>query len=124
MSSNNFLDLLHQGFRITVGAATSLVETLQNTQKREETLSDLQTELRQRTQEWAEKGEVTEKAAQQVVSDLISQQQSSSSAGTSTATSQTIATAMNTTVQIELQELTEQIVALRAELEQIREAKD
>lgn len=122
MSSNNFLDLLHQGFRITVGAATSLVETLQNTQKREETFSDLQTELHQRTQEWAEKGEVTEKAAQQVVSDLISQQQGSS-AGTSTAT-QTTATATNTYVQIELQELTAQIVALRTELEQIREAKE
>ena len=122
MSSNNYLDLLHQGFRITVGAATSLVETLQNTQKREETFSDLQTELRQRTQEWAEKGEVTEKTAQQLVGDLLSQQQGSST-GNQTVTSRTTATT-NTFAQVELQELTEQIVALRTELEQLREAKE
>ncbi|MGF1481965.1 MAG: hypothetical protein ACFB4I_21205 [Cyanophyceae cyanobacterium] len=119
---NNFTDLLHQGFRITVGAATAFVETLQNPQKREETLTELQIELNQRSQEWAEKGEETELAARQVVEDLLAQRRDSSPDTTRPASSTTTVT--NTAVQLELQELTEEIIALRTELEQLRQAKD
>jgi hypothetical protein len=41
----NFVGLIQKGVRITVGATTSLVETLQNPQKRTEAVDLLQTEL-------------------------------------------------------------------------------
>ena len=138
MSSNNLLELVHQGFRVSVGAATSLIESIQNPRQREEltsklselvgnpqkldeNLSKLQGELSQRTQEWAEKGEVTEKAAFKIIADLTSANPNT------TATPEArppAATSPNVYLHREIQELTEQIIALRTELEQLRESQE
>lgn len=137
MRSNNLLALVHQGFRVTLGAATSLVESIQNPrqleeplsklselvgnpQKLNENLSILQTELSQRTQEWAEKGEVTEKAAFKIVEDLTKQGTSQTATSTTQVARSPSATATNAYIQMELRELTEQIIALRADLEKLR----
>ncbi len=69
MNSDNLTQLLQQRFRITLGATASLVETLQDPQKRNQNLSDLRSELNHLTQEWAEKGEVTEQEARNFVDD-------------------------------------------------------
>ena len=127
MNSNNLFELIHQGFRVTVGATASLVETIQDPQKREATLSELRTELDQRTSEWAEKGESTEKEARKFIDDFLKKQggqKPSGESGTSREPASSSTTATNANVQSELKELTEQIIVLRTELEQLRQSED
>ncbi|MCA1993695.1 MAG: hypothetical protein LDL41_16870 [Coleofasciculus sp. S288] len=124
MNSNNLLDFLHAGFQVSLGATTSLIETLQDPLKREETLSQLQLELNQRVREWAEKGEITEQEARRFIEQVL-RQQSSSSPSPAAGTPSTTATTPPTTttspnVQLEIEELTTQIAAIRTELEALR----
>jgi polyhydroxyalkanoate synthesis regulator phasin len=130
MNSNNLLQLLQTGFRVSLGATTSLVETLQDPQKREENLAQLRTELSQRVIEWAEKGEITELEARRFIDELFRQQSrstSSSPTGTSSDTVTTSPTSSTTAaspnVQLELEELTAQISAIRTELEKLRDSE-
>jgi polyhydroxyalkanoate synthesis regulator phasin len=126
MNSDNLIQLLQQGFRVSLGATTSLIESLQDSQKREETLSKLmRSEFSQLTEEWAEKGEITEREARNYVDALLHQQTSQTTAETSGTTYTSPTTPPTTTVaapdvQLEIQELTAQIAAMRAELEQMR----
>lgn len=122
MKANNLFEFLHQGFRITVGATASLVETLQDPQKRQATFSELQTEFNQRTEEWLQKGEQTEEEARRIVNQFWQkqgQQSSSSRTATSSEPAPSSTSATPSTPQTEIQELTEQIVTLRKELEEL-----
>lgn len=124
MNSNNLTQLLHQGFRVTVGATASLVETLQDPQKRTENLSQVASELSHLATEWAAKGEMTEQEARDFVDNLLKQlsnQRSSSTPDTSpSSVTNTSAQAAPPAVQLELQELTAQLAAMRSELEKLR----
>ena len=125
MNSNNFFDLVQQGFKTALGATASLVETLQDQQKRDETFSELNTQWEKRTQEWAEKGESTEKEARRMVEDFLQKQGASQGKSTQTSTEDNISNNNVTNspspkpnVVTEIQELTQTIVSLRTELEQ------
>lgn len=126
MNANDLTQLLHRGFRVTLGATASLIEILQNPHKRDENLSKLREELSQLSEEWAEKGAMTEQEARNFVDTLLERQAAQQRAETSTPnTSGTTATATSTTAastnaQLELQELTAQIAAIRAEIERLR----
>jgi polyhydroxyalkanoate synthesis regulator phasin len=126
MNANNLFQVVQQGFRITVGATTSLLETIQDPQKRAETISELQTELSQKTREWAEKGEITEHEARRMLDNLFRQRGWQTNSETTRTRSETGATSYSTAKNVEsdLQELTEQIIALRTELEQLRRSKN
>lgn len=124
MNVNNLFQVVQQGFRITVGATTSLLETIQDPQKRTKTISELQTELRQKTREWAEKGEITEQEARKMLDNLFRQRGWQSNSETTSTTRKTDSAAYSTNVESDLQELTEQIIALRTELEQLRKSKN
>jgi polyhydroxyalkanoate synthesis regulator phasin len=125
MNTNDVLQTLQKGFRIAVGATASLVETLQDPQKRTETFSELQAELNQRTQEWAEKGAVTEQEARKILEAWLSRQRSQPSSTTpSSPTSSTADASTPSRVDVqELKDLTDRIVDLRTELEQLRQSK-
>ena len=120
MDNNNLLQIAQQGFRITVGAATSLVETVQNPQKRTEALSQMQADLSQKTQEWSEKGEVTEQEARKFLDSLFDRQGS----GDNYPGTPSSATVPKTNTTSDLQQLTDEIIALRKELEEIRESNN
>ena len=124
MNSNNLLQLLQTGFRVSLGATTSLIETLQDPQKREENLSQLNSELKQRVAEWAEKGEITEQEARRLIEQILRQQSNSERPPTTGTASDTVTNPSTTTVspnaQLEIEELTAQIAAIRTELEKIR----
>lgn len=124
MNSDNITQLLQQGFRVTLGATASLVETLQDPQKRTENLSQVRLELNQIATEWAAKGEMTEQEARNFVNNLLNQlgNQSSSSTPASYPSNVTTTTTQvaSPDVQLELQELTAQLSAIRAELEKLR----
>jgi polyhydroxyalkanoate synthesis regulator phasin len=119
MSTDTVVRLLQKSFRVTLGATTSLVEILQDPQKREANLTKLKAELEELTREWAEKGEVTELEARNYVDNFIAQRRSE--INSSATTVPTTATEVQPPeVQLELQELTAQLAALRAEIERLR----
>jgi polyhydroxyalkanoate synthesis regulator phasin len=127
MNSDHLLQLLHKGFRATLGATTSLIETLQDPQKREQNLSQFRSEFGERFQEWAEKGEITEQEARNLLDSLLRQRNNQSSSPSSAAPTPSESTTPSSTptappdVQLEMQELTAQIAAIRAELEKLRD---
>jgi len=122
MNSDNLTQLLQQGFHITLGVTASLVETLQDPQKRTENLSQLRSELDQLGTELAAKGEMTEQEARDFISTLLNQvgkQQSSPTEGSSSNVNPTSTQVAPPDVQLEVQELTAQIAAIRTELEKL-----
>jgi polyhydroxyalkanoate synthesis regulator phasin len=126
MNANNLFQVVQQGFRITVGATASLLETIQDPQKRAETISELQTELSQKTREWAQKGEITEQEARRMLDNLFRQRGWQTNSEATRTSSETESTPYSTSENVEsnLQELTEQIIALRTELEQLRKSEN
>ena len=124
MNSNNLLQLLQSGFRVSLGATTSLVETLQDPQKREEKFSQLRFELSQRVAEWEEKGLITEQEARSFIETILRQPSNSGGSSATRTPSNTATTpptpAASPNVQLEIEELTVQIAAIRTELEKLR----
>ncbi len=122
MNSDSLVQLLQKGFRVTLGATASLIEVLQDPEKRDENLAKLRLEWSQLAEEWAEKGEITEQEARNFVDNFLSKQNSQSSAGPSGTTGSTTTTTPTAppNVQTDLEELITQIAAIRAELEKLR----
>ena len=126
MNSDTVLRLLQKGFRVTIGATATLIEVLQDPQRRDQNLSKLRLELDQLAQEWAEKGEITEQEARSFVDTLMAQRRNVSDQAASETTITTIATPVVSppTEVLELQELTAQLAAIRAELALLRQQRE
>lgn len=126
MNSNSFLQVIQQGFRVTIGATASLIETIQDPQKRTKTLSQIQVELEQKTREWAQKGEVTEQEARRIIDSLVSQRGWQTKTDSTNSSNQPSSTVNKppSNVQSGLEELTEQIIALREDLEKLRKSEN
>jgi polyhydroxyalkanoate synthesis regulator phasin len=123
MDSTSLIQLLQKSFHVTLGATASLVEVLQDPLKREQNLSKLRLELTELAQEWSEKGEMTEVEARNFVNNLLSQSESQLSSTQSTpetSSSSATTSVADPNVQLELQELTAQLGAIRAELEKLQ----
>lgn len=124
MNSDNLLQLLQTGLRVSLGATTSLVETFASPEKREENLSQLKSELSQRVTEWEEKGLITEQEARSFIDTILRQQTNSTNSSTTETASDNVAepstTAASPTAQLEIEALTSQLAAIRAELEKLR----
>lgn len=122
MNSDTVVRILQKSFRVTLGATASLVEILQDPYKREANLTKIKTELDQLTREWADKGEVTEHEARTYVDQFIAQRRGEMNSGTTVTTTATPVptTTSSPEVQLELQELTAQLAAIRAEIERLR----
>jgi polyhydroxyalkanoate synthesis regulator phasin len=121
MNSDSLIQLAQKSLRVTLGATAALVETMQDSQQREANLSKLKTELSQLAEEWEVKGESAEREARSFVDSLINQASSRVGQPTPPSTVSTIASPVPPAdVQQDLQDLTEQIAALRTELEKLR----
>jgi len=123
MNADNLTNLLQQGFHLTLGATASLVETLQDPQKRTENLSQISSELSHLANEWAVKGEMTEQEARNFATNFLNQLQNqvpTTSEASGTTVTNTPTEVAPPEVQLDLQELTAQIAAMRAELEELR----
>ena len=124
MDSNNLTQLLQKGLRVTLGATASLIEVLQDPEKREQNLARLRSDLSQLAEEWDTKGAMTEQEARNFVDTLLEkrnrQQAQSSYDPTTQASTATATPTAPPDVQLELQELTAQIAAIRTELEKLR----
>ena len=125
MNSNNFLELVQKGFRVTLGATASLVESVQDTQKREQNLELLKSDVNLVVQQLAEKGEITELEARTILNYIMAKGNdagTTQSYGTpSTSATTPVTTVAQPDVQLELEELTAQIAAMRTELEKLRD---
>ena len=122
MNTDNLTQLLQQSFRLTLGATASLVETLQDPQKRTDNLDRMQSELSHLATEWAAKGEMTEQEARNFVNNFLNQLRNQAPSPTPGA-SPSITTPTKVAppdVQLELQELTAQLAAIRTELENLQ----
>ncbi|PZV15397.1 MAG: hypothetical protein DCF22_07215 [Leptolyngbya sp.] len=122
MNSETLIQLLQNSFRVTLGATASLIEVVQDPQKRHENLSKLRQEWSQLAEEWAVKGESTEQDARNFVDTVLTQRRAQNSYPSGSTTMPTSTTSISTapSVQTELQELTIQIATIRAELEKLR----
>lgn len=123
MNPDTLIQLLQKGFRVTLGATASLIEVIQDPEKRDTNLSNLRIELSQLAEEWAEKGAMTEQEARNFVDTILAQQASqaeNTTTSTPGSTTTTSAPITDPTIQTDLQELTEQITAIREELEKLR----
>lgn len=117
MNTDNLLQMVQNGFRVAIGSATQLAETIQNPQTSTETWNRLTQNPNQFAQELAAKGAKTEQEARQVVDRLWQQQNPSE------VTITTTATAVTSDVQAELQDLMSQLKALRSEISQLRQQR-
>jgi polyhydroxyalkanoate synthesis regulator phasin len=126
MDDTNLIALLQKSFHVTLGATAALMEALQDPQKREETLARLRLDFNDLAQDWAAQGAVTESEARMFVNNLFhqtSQQSDIQDTAARTATQETAATSMqNLGIQSELQSLTAQLAAIRAELEKLNQS--
>jgi polyhydroxyalkanoate synthesis regulator phasin len=119
MDKTALFQTLQKGLHVTVGATATLIETIQDPQKRTETLSELQSTLHQQAQQWSEKGLVTEEEARRFIDAWLAKYKPSGSSSSSSGSTGGINVSYNN-AQSEIQDLTEQIIALKTELEQTR----
>ena len=117
-TSPNIFELVQKGFRVTVGAAATLVETLQDPQKRDVTISEFRVELENRTAEWSEKGEMTETEARKFLENIF-QKDSGKAAGDREVPTSAVEVE-DADLEKEIQVLTEEITKLKTELETLR----
>ena len=119
-NGNNFFGILQTGLRTVVGATTDAIETLQDTQKRNQAFTEFNEQWQKKSQEWVEKGEVTESQARQVIEQLIKNKGVGNS---STPQEITIESDDVSDPYEGIKELTEEIIALRAEIEKLNSDK-
>lgn len=126
MNNNHLAQVLQHGFHVAVGAITSFLETAQNPEARTEILSEWQMELNQKTREWAVKGEITEQEARRILDNFLQQQnwQNIADYGDRLKEKNQVNFPVANDVNYELQQLKEDIVALRIELAKMRDSKD
>lgn len=112
MNSDNLSQTIQKGFHLSLGATAALLESLQNAEKRQENLSKMQSDFGRLTEEWAEKGSLTEQEARIYVDTIFNQQTAPNTTPAETVTEGDFKT--------QVQELTAQLAALRAELENLQ----
>jgi polyhydroxyalkanoate synthesis regulator phasin len=120
MNAVNPMDLfqvVQKGMRVTLGATTSVVESLQNESKRSETISKLsQGQWPQLVDELAVKGEVAERDARALVDTLFAQRPATVNVTATPVTGPSIPVDL----QQDIRDLTNAIAHLRQDLEKMR----
>ena len=118
MDSQQTIEFFKKGLHVTLGATTSLVESVQDPFKREENLAQLNLGFDELTHIWEEKGSVTESEARQFIDTVIS-----SSVGVATPSPSYTSTPssrssedFDASVASELKDLTQQLSEMREEL--------
>ncbi|MCU0571298.1 MAG: hypothetical protein MUF49_32620 [Oculatellaceae cyanobacterium Prado106] len=120
MNPDTLIQNLQKGYRVTIGATASLIESIQDPQLREENFNKLRHEPNQLIEELAVKGETTEQDARKFVDGMFGQSSWNQGSSTGTTVPTTATPVTSPDIQQDLQELTAQIAALRMELERLR----
>jgi polyhydroxyalkanoate synthesis regulator phasin len=117
-SPDALFQLAQKGFRVGIGMSATIVEGLQNPQRYQETLNQIQRNPNQAIEDLAAKGAVTEQEARKVVDGFIGDRLGTRPAGEMTVT--TTAVTIGADTEAELQKLTQQLSELRQELQQLQ----
>ncbi len=127
MDPEKLPQMLQTGFHLTLGATSFLIETLQDPVKRSENLEKLNSDLGILADELLEKGEMTDREARNFVDTIFSgpsDRENSHNESVSPKQSDSSADSVTTPeLQLEIQELTAQMMALRTQLENLRAQK-
>jgi len=122
MSNNfNLTEILKQSLRVALGSASALAENLQDPLKLSQNLDEIQTKFLQIAQELAQKGEVTEQTLCNKAEELINQYQPSTEGNKNSNNITTIQITDGDSEEDEekLENLTQTIIDLRKELENL-----
>ncbi|APB34711.1 hypothetical protein GlitD10_2377 [Gloeomargarita lithophora Alchichica-D10] len=109
--------LLQQGFRVALGCAGTVVEWVQDEQKRQTQLQQWQQDMEQVVQELVTKGEKTEVEAREFVAQLFNR---TSPPPASPPVEVEVTSSSAPAAAAELQDLTNELSSLRESLEQSR----
>ncbi len=125
MNFDSLTELIQKSFRVSLGAAASAVEAIQDPQASATKFSDIGTDFERLTTELEAKGELTEKEAREFVDNMNTnfngQWPNPFAPPASSATVNTVAKpVMDTGIQAEIKALTEQLSAIRQEIEQMK----
>lgn len=111
MDSPNPIELLQKGYYTTLGVATSVVESVQDQEKRQENLAQLRLDLSQLAEIWADKGKVTETEARKFVDVVLENPDFASPSSESTSAPS------RRTLEDDIISLTETLAAIRQDIE-------
>ncbi len=118
MNPDNLTQIIQKGFHLTLGATSFFMETLQNSSKRDENLNKLNSDFNQLTEEWAQRGEMTEREARNFVDTILNQQNSQVNTDSINVPSTPVSDFVQSDIQRDLLELTQEVADLRAALQQ------
>lgn len=126
MNFDTFAEFVQKSFRVSLGAAASAVEAIQDPQASASKFSDIGTDFDRLANELELKGELTEQEAREFVDNFSGNFNDQwpnpfvpSSA--SNATVNTVAKpVIDTSIQAEIKALTEQLSTIRQEIEQLK----
>jgi hypothetical protein len=117
MNSQQPFDLLKKGLHVTLGATTALVESVQDSRKREENLAQLNLGFDELTQRWADKGASTEVEARQFIDTVIANTIGQTPTPSTGTPNPQPSVDINPQLIVELQDLTSELATIRAALE-------
>ncbi len=119
MNTESGLEFIKKGFHVSLGATTSLLESIQDAQKREEVLTQLRLNPTGLAEVWAEKGAITEVEARKFFDSVVSQYGPGGSASApSTSPATAAAPQADPVLQQQLKDLTAQIAEIRTQITQ------
>ena len=118
MNPDNLTQIIQKGFHLTLGATSFFMETLQKSSKRDENLNKLNSDFNQLTEEWAQRGEMTEREARNFVDTILNQQNSQVNTDSINVPSTPVSDFVQSDIQRDLLELTQEVADLRAALQQ------
>ena len=118
MNPDDLTQIIQKGFHLTLGATSFFMETLQNSSKRDENLNKLNSDFNQLTEEWAQRGERTEREARNFVDTILNQQNSQVNTDSINVPSTPVSDFVQSDIQRDLLELTQEVADLRAALQQ------
>lgn len=125
MNPDTLSQTLQKGFHVTLGATASLIEALQDPQNSSQKFSELGGDVNRLTEELEEKGVTTEQEARRFVDGILSQMPTPFNSPSSESTPSTVNTVatpvVDSTVQTELEALTQELAEIRQEIEALKE---
>lgn len=131
MNTDSFIELLQKGYRVTLGAASSAVEAVQDPQRAADEFSAVGTDFNRLADKLEVRGALTEKEARDFMEGVVSQMpepfRSVSSTFVDNTTPQepktvtTVATpVVEAGLQAEVESLTAELIAMRKEIDELR----
>ena len=129
MNTDTLIELLQKGYRVTLGAASTAVEAVQDPQRTADDFSAVGTDWQRLADKLEVRGALTEKEARNFVEGMMSQMPESfranfpsSETASAPKTVTTVATpVVDTQLQAEVESLTAELIAIRKEIEELRQ---